>query len=474
MAQPRTPLRATFIPAHERPGSALTLHGSTTSLLADIPLWEKLFSVGVMLLATWAIVPLLRLETRQYDLQSYVTEGDPVAQAIWTVIYAAALLLILRRSWRVLASAMQDRALLVLHALIAVSVIWSESPEISVKRAAALFGTTLLGLYFATRYTRSDLVRLLAWALGVAIALSVVTAIVWPTAAIDTSTPEEGLRGIFSQKNILGRIMALSFVVWLIYAWDSPRERWLALGCATISLGLLLLSNSRTGLVVCLTLVMLLGLTALARARNSGALAVLCIGVLAVGGVGIGVIGSVEGALDALGRNMTLTGRTQLWELVWNRIQDRPWLGYGYGGFWLGWAGPSRDVWSAMNWLPPNAHDGFLDTLLDVGVAGLLLLFVSLAGSTRRALALFMDRVPARDNTLNAVFPLIFIGYFVLCNITETVTLTYNSIVWMLYVTIAVQLRGSQVGRTGEAAVHRLASRHGPALARLRANVSRE
>ena len=41
-----------------------------------------------------------------------------------------------------------------------------------------------------------------------AIALSIVTAVVAPALAVDASTPEEGLRGIFSQKNVLGRVMA--------------------------------------------------------------------------------------------------------------------------------------------------------------------------------------------------------------------------------------------------------------------------
>jgi O-antigen ligase len=246
----------------------------------------------------------------------------------------------------------------------------------------------------------------------------------------------------------------LSVVVWLLYAMDYRRHLWIALACAALSAGLLVLSNSKTSLMVCATLLLLLGLAVLARVRNSGALTVLCVLVLALGGVAIGVLGSVEGVLDALGRNITLTGRTQLWELVLERIQERPWFGYGYGGFWLGWAGPSAQVWAATNWLPPDAHNGFLNAMLDVGVVGLVLLLASLVGSTRRALALVLQH-----KTFDALLPLMFISYFVLSNIAETAALTYNSIVWMLFVTIAIQLRGGRIGRAGEAAVHRFVSR---------------
>jgi O-antigen ligase len=433
------------------------------SALSGIPWIEKLFASGVLLLSMWAVVPLLRLESRQSELDNYVVEGDPVAQAIWTVIYVIGLVLILRRSWRVLESALHDRALVLLHVLVVLSLAWSDNPEVSMKRAAALLGTSLLGLYFATRYTRSDLVRLLVWACGAAVALSVLTAVVAPQLAWDaTSTPEEGLRGIFSQKNVLGRVMALSVVVWLLYAGDYRRHRWFALACAAISLGLLVLSNSKSALLVCLTLLLLLGLAVVTRIRNSGALTILSVLVLAMGGAAIGLIGSPDVALDALGRNVTLSGRTDLWQLVVAQIQERPWLGYGYGGFWMGWDGPSRQIWAATDWFPPSSHNGFLDAMLDVGAVGLVLLLASLIGSARRALALII-----KQDTFVSLFPMIFISYFVLSNITETAALTYNTILWMLLVTLAIQLRGGEIGCVGKVAMKRPISRsniRGPRL----------
>jgi len=47
----------------------------------------------------------------------------------------------------------------------------------------------------------------------------------------------------------------------------------------------------------------------------------------------------------------------------------------------------------------------------------------------------------------------------VLSNIAETAALTYNSILWMMFVTMAIQLRGGRVGRAGDEAVHRFVSR---------------
>jgi O-antigen ligase len=100
--------------------------------------------------------------------------------------------------------------------------------------------------------------------------------------------------------------------------------------------------------------------------------------------------------------------------------------------------------------------------MLDVGAVGLVLLLASLIGSARRALALII-----KQDTFVSLFPMIFISYFVLSNITETAALTYNTILWMLLVTLAIQLRGGEIGCVGKVAMKRPISRsniRGPRL----------
>jgi O-antigen ligase len=64
----------------------------------------------------------------------------------------------------------------------------------------------------------------------------------------------------------------------------------------------------------------------------------------------------------------TLTGRTELWALVGRLALARPIAGYGYQG--------SREL--LLDRLPwaGHAHNGFLQTLLDLGVVGAVLLWV--------------------------------------------------------------------------------------------------
>ena len=57
-----------------------------------------------------------------------------------------------------------------------------------------------------------------------------------------------------------------------------------------------------------------------------------------------------EQIVTALGRDVELTGRLVLWPLVAQYIALRPYLGYGYYGFWRGVDGPLGDLWF---WGPP-------------------------------------------------------------------------------------------------------------------------
>jgi len=79
----------------------------------------------------------------------------------------------------------------------------------------------------------------------------------------------------------------------------------------------------------------------------------LYITVLLVGGsVAIWLVGNTAIA-NALGRDVTLTGRTSIWAVVLDKISKHPWLGYGYKGFWLGMEGESADVWHETYFMAP-------------------------------------------------------------------------------------------------------------------------
>jgi O-antigen ligase len=110
-------------------------------------------------------------------------------------------------------------------------------------------------------------------------------------------------------------------------------------------------------------------------------------------------------------------------------ILRQPWLGYGYGGFWLGETGPSAAFWAAVGWKTPHSHNGFIDLALDLGLVGLFALVVALVTAFVRAIG------RARTaRTADAVAPLMFLAYTVLYNLSESSLLRHNTIFWVLYI----------------------------------------
>jgi O-antigen ligase len=87
-----------------------------------------------------------------------------------------------------------------------------------------------------------------------------------------------------------------------------------------------------------------------------------------------------EAALQLLQRNPTLTDRTEIWQRVL-ALQDRPWFGFGFESFWLG---ERLDVlWQEYWWRPTQAHNGYIETYLHLGLVGIALLAASILSAFR-------------------------------------------------------------------------------------------
>ena len=84
--------------------------------------------------------------------------------------------------------------------------------------------------------------------------------------------------------------------------------------------------------------------------------------------------------MDLLGKDATLTGRTELWYFVNIFISQRPLLGWGFGAFWSQTNSAANEISMNLGWSIPEAHNGLLELLLEVGVIGtslFALVFVS-------------------------------------------------------------------------------------------------
>jgi O-antigen ligase len=81
--------------------------------------------------------------------------------------------------------------------------------------------------------------------------------------------------------------------------------------------------------------------------------------------------------LPLLGKDPSLSGRTDHWAILLPYMADHLWLGYGYQAFWTG-SGDSLSVIRSVGGAMKGADSGYIDTMLQFGLVGMGWLMVLL------------------------------------------------------------------------------------------------
>ncbi|MFC1660016.1 O-antigen ligase family protein [Gemmatimonadota bacterium] len=353
--------------------------------------------------------------------------------------YGFVIFLVAVRPRVVLSPLIRNPLILGVVAVAVLSAAWStEDLGYQIRLTSQLVVVTLFGTYLAGRYRTDELLRFLAILFGLIAALSVLFILVFPEYGIRADIQEGPWRGVFRQKNQLGLAALLGGLLFGIIAWRGPGRRRLAALGAVVSIGLLIGSQSVTSLLVMASLWVLLPAAVAVRRSRRKAVALL-VALCAVWSGLLIVMGQREAILFSLGRDVTLTGRTQIWTAVWEQIQERPVLGYGYRAFWRPLAGPddvvgapTERVLAAVGWETPHSHNGFLDLWVDLGLVGLVFFLGAYLVGLSRAWRRLLERSDAPG-----LWHLAFLITLALRNLTET-SFYNNALVWALMVAAMV------------------------------------
>jgi len=152
----------------------------------------------------------------------------------------------------------------------------------------------------------------------------------------------------------------------------------------------------------------------------------LVIGVLSVSSFAV-FFDTSGGLVGTVGRESTLTGRTDIWRLVLG-MTGNPLVGTGFESFWLGIR--LQKMWSIYWWHPNEAHNGYLEVYLTLGWIGIALFAVFLLAGYRNIIAGFR-----RDPDI-ARLKLAFFVIVLIYNFTESAIRETNPIWIMLLLAI--------------------------------------
>lgn len=363
---------------------------------------------------------------------------DTVASLMQLGVYAVTIFLLLARFKSVVRPALRDPFLWGLVGLIVFSFIWSDFPVLSQKAGIKTLYTTLFALYFASRFTLKEQLRIIAWALIIAAVFSLLYTLAFRGAGIEQGTHLGSWRGPLIHKNHFGRLMVVSALTTLLAAFNSGRYRYLMWAGCALSVVLLILSDSGTGVIVFLTLVLLLPFYRALRLSDSLAIPFFITLITVAGGVTLWVGTNWNDLLFSYGKDPTLSGRTYIWDAVIERLWHRPWFGYGYHGFWEE-TGESVYVFRAVHYLVYQAHNGFLNIAIELGLLGLLCYSLSMLFTYIRSLKWVRS-----DHTSAELWPITFVTFLLMYNYTETTTVEANSIFWVLFVSVSLSLKRIQ------------------------------
>ncbi|MDZ8261071.1 O-antigen ligase family protein [Nostoc sp. ChiQUE01b] len=320
-----------------------------------------------------------------------------------------------------------------LLAIVIFSLLWSEDLSSSLTYLKGLIRIYFIAIYLAMRYPLKEQIKLIAWALGVAASLSILFSAFVP-GYIHESPELLGMwSGIYGHKNELGYMMAWSAGVFLHLALSGHRYRWLMWALCGISICLIILSRSTTSLTILLTMILLLPFYRSLKKTNYKLQVILITSTLMFLMISsILLLNNAETVVGTSGKDLTFNGRSDVWELVISKILERPWLGYGFSGFWT--SNAASKLRATYDWAS-NAHNGFLELLLELGFLG----FLTFAAGFVRFFAMALTRIISVAKKPEDYWPMQMLLIIVIVNFSEARLLT-PSWNWLMYVTTSLSL----------------------------------
>ncbi|HXK95412.1 MAG TPA: hypothetical protein PKV38_17185 [bacterium] len=393
-------------------------------------------SIFVNLPLLWFLLSIVRwrINTDPLELEM-LNEGSTLLRDILSALIFFGLVVLFQRGVSLRSLFRNNPWVILLFLYMAASVVWSAYPGVSFKRWIKTFGTLVMALLVLTEDNPKEAMRVILHRFAyLTLPLSVVLIYAVPSLGW-RSLPGGGVEmiGITQGKNSLGilAMIAAIYFTWEIWsAWRAGEVRksdGLILGVAVYTL---LISNSVTALFSYAAFVVMLTLLSLSATNLNKKLfftayaAVMAVALLNLFQELFLRGSAISMLFEYLGRDLTFTGRWDLWHYILRIAGYFLVLGYGYGSFWI--AGP-HIYYAHEQWHANEAHNGYLDVYLELGAVGLLLLGAVIVSGYKKIV-----RAYSADPVYGSFrFSLLIV--ILLHNLTETSLCKLNNPLWFLF-----------------------------------------
>jgi exopolysaccharide production protein ExoQ len=404
-----------------------------------VPPWLWIPLVWVLIVGSRPVAFWLDVGLAAQDIVD-IESGNPIDRVVYLALIAGGVFAIMgrrqvARSWYILK---KNPWVVLFFCYCALSISWSDYSFVALKRWIKEIGNLLMVLIIMTAPGHPEPLK---WVLRrcayVLVPLSVTLIKYFPEYSkyYDPWTGYAYYIGVTTSKNMLGilcLILGLFFTWEIITKWRTKKDPvdFILLG---MIVWLLYRSESMTSMLV---LAFGIGLLILFHVLGERALEVE--GYVILMPVFFAILDAffefeISGTLiEMLGRDRTLTGRTEIWEAV-IRLVPNALIGSGYESFWLGER--LAKLWATFWYHPNQSHNGYLEIYLNLGWIGIILfagMVVTAYLHSRQVMAVQFEY---------GSFRIVFWLTALMLNMTEAV-FKGGSVIWILFLIVAMDRVG--------------------------------
>lgn len=292
--------------------------------------------------------------------------------------------------------------------------------------------TALFALWIIDHLTLEKIMECLYRAQIMYVAAAVAFAVLFPGYYERQSDQETAFLGMEDTKNVTAQILCfgilMQLVLWKVYSSHNKSVSRFFVIFFVAQCVLLFLADSTSAILICIIVGVLTIIFGDRLRINLGLMCVIASVVFLI--MAMTILPVMEPALNAIGKDATLTGRIPLWQQILDVIRENhTMVGYGYGHFWfddeaveLIHAGFSKQ--SFMSHMTAGAHNNLLEMWLNTGLIGLIAYF---------GMLIIAFSHPGKISAENYLFCLTFMSFYTLCGFTERGWTTYNYKVFALF-----------------------------------------
>ena len=380
-------------------------------------------------------------------------DGSPLDRNVLSLLILLGVYVLSKRSGKVLAILKANPTIIIYFAFCLISLLWADYPFVALKRWIRSVGDVEMVMIVITeRDPLAGFKRLFTRVGFLVVPLSILFIRFYP--ALGRSYSRGGApewTGVGTDKNALGMICMIFGVVllwrWIaIYSKHKSKQRTRSLIAINtvllMILYLLFVVNSQTALSCFVMGATLIVVTTWLPACRKPAYLTLIVSGMVCFCYSVLILGIGSGLLSLLGRNATLTGRTDVWSVLIAHAVN-PWVGAGYENFWIG---ERFQLFEKLLGGLNQAHNGYIEIYLNIGFVGLTLLGGIIVTGYRNILSGFRN-----DRETGGLR----VAFFVMCLIYNFTEASFKMMcpVWstFLWAVIAVPKLRPKAGSFGNA-----------------------